>query len=38
MEIKNYVKFKISTFNLKLYALVYNSLIDFPRSKSRIFD
>ena len=33
MEIKNYVKFKISTFNLKLYALVYNSLIDFPRSK-----
>ena len=32
MEIKNYVRSKIPTFNLKLCALVYNSLIDFPRS------
>ena len=34
IEIKNYVKSnKIPKFNLKLYALVYNSLIEFPRSK-----
>ena len=33
MEIKNHVRSKITTFNLKLYVLVYNSLIDFPRSK-----
>ena len=33
MEIKNYVRSKIPTFNLKLYVLVYNSLIDFPRLK-----
>ena len=34
IEIKNYVKSnKIPKFNLKLYALVYDSLIDFPRSK-----
>ena len=34
IEIKNYVKSnKIAKFNLKLYALVYNSLIEFPRSK-----
>ena len=32
IEIKNYVKSnKIPKFNSKLYALVYNSLIDFPR-------
>ena len=35
IEIKNYVKSnKIPKFNSKLYALVYNSLIDFPRQKS----
>ena len=34
IEIKNYVKSnKIPKFNLKLYALVYDSLIGFPRSK-----
>ena len=33
MKIKTIVKSKIPTFNLKLYGLVYNSLIDFPRSK-----
>ena len=34
IETKNHVKSnKIPKFNLKLYALVYNSLIDFPRSK-----
>ena len=26
MEIKNYVRSKIPTFNLKLYVLVYNSI------------
>ena len=34
IEIKSYVKCnKIAKFNLKLYALVYNSLTDFSRSK-----
>ena len=34
IELKNYVKSDIiPKFNLKLCALVYNSLIDFPRSK-----
>ena len=34
IEIKNYVKSnKIPKFNLKLHALVYNSLTDLPRLK-----